>query len=278
MQLAALKPTPKEAKKSSIVVKAKAAEKYATTDGPEKMEEFLEWYEIAQGHVSGEERIQVADRFVPVQPEHNLGEVAVFVNDDGGYGFKCFHNSCAENHWQEFKNHWNRFQGKKFFWQTNVVTAAPLDAKPTTEQCWSSGRYEHRTRSVDVALAQSDSFGQVNSLRRTPGVGKGMATMYIAACTSRGNGWHDCTNTNAPAEVVIVSSEDAAGDTLIRPSHGCGSGHVQDFHVGGVTAEKGDKEFTLDTDIPALRQLLEDDGHQSGHHRSDHESLRSTEG
>ena len=52
MQLAALKPTQAVAKKSSIVIKAKAAEKYATTDGPEKMEEFLEWYDIAHKAVS----------------------------------------------------------------------------------------------------------------------------------------------------------------------------------------------------------------------------------
>jgi putative DNA primase/helicase len=258
MQLAALKPTPKEAKKSSIVVKAKAAEKYATTDGPEKMEEFLEWYEIAHKVMSREKngyKWQIVP--CPFNPEHNLGEVAVFVNDDGGYGFKCFHNSCAENHWQEFKNHLESISGKKFFWQTNVVTAAPLDAKPTTKML-----VKRATSIAPEVLTwlwpNRIPFGKLTLFAGHPGVGKGMATMYIAACTSRGNGWHDCTNTNAPAEVVIVSSEDAAGDTLIPRLMAAEADMSKIFIVGGVTAEKGDKEFTLDTDIPALRQLLED--------------------
>jgi len=257
MQLAALKPTQVAAKKSSIVIKAKAAEKYATTDGPEKMEEFLEWYDIAHKVMVREKngyKWQIIP--CPFNAEHNLGEVAVFVNDDGGYGFKCFHNSCVENHWQEFKNHLESISGKKFFWQTNVATAAAPDAKPSTK--------------INVKRASSISpevlswlwpnripFGKLTLFAGHPGVGKGMITMYIAACTTKGIGWHDCTNINAPAEVIVVSSEDAAGDTLVPRLMAAGADMDKVMIVSDVTTDKGDKDFSLQTDIPALRELLE---------------------
>ena len=114
MQLSALKPTPKETKKSSIIIKAKAAERIATTDGPEKMEEFLDWYGIAHKVMHREKN---GYKFIivpcPFNEEHNNGEVAVFVNDDGGYGFKCFHSHCQDKDWRAFRDHLESISGKK---------------------------------------------------------------------------------------------------------------------------------------------------------------------
>ena len=257
MQLAALRPSPSVAKKSSIVIKAKAAEKYATTDGPEKMEEFLEWYEIAH-KVRFREKNGFKWQIVPCpfNAEHNLGEVAVFVNDDGGYGFKCFHDSCKDNHWQEFKNHLESISGKKFFWKTNVAQVASPEAKPTSKI--------NVKRSSSIAPEVINwlwpnriPFGKLTLFVGHPGVGKGMATMYIAACTTRGQGWHDCPNINAPAEVIIVSSEDAAKDTLVPRLMAANADRDKVLIVSDVSSDKGVKDFTLDTDIPALRTLLE---------------------
>lgn len=257
MQLAALKPAQAAVKKSSIVIKAHAAEKYATTEGYEKMGEFLEWYDIAH-------KIAVRDKtswkFIivpcPFNEQHNSGEVAVFVDDSGALGFKCFHESCKDNHWQEFKDRLESISGKKFFWKTNVATAAAPDSKPTTK--------------INVKRASSIApeiltwlwpnripYGKLTLFAGHPGVGKGMATMYIAACTTKGSGWHECTNINAPAEVLIVSSEDAAGDTLIPRLMAADADMDKVIIVSDVTADKIQKEFSLQTDIPALRELLE---------------------
>jgi len=257
MQLAALKPTPTVAKKSSIVVKAKAAEKYATTDGPDRMEEFLEWYDIAH-KVKFREKNGWKWQIVPCpfNEQHNLGEVAVFVNDDGGYGFKCFHDSCKDNHWQEFKGHLESISGKKFFWTTNVAQVAAPDAKPTTKI--NVKRSSSITPEVINWLWPNRiPFGKLTLFVGHPGVGKGMATMYITACTTRGQGWHDCPNINAPAEVIIVSSEDAAKDTLVPRLMAANADLDKVLIVSDVANEKGVKDFTLDTDIPALRTLLE---------------------
>lgn len=261
LQLAELKPTPAVAKKSSIVIKAKAAERVATTDGPDKMEEFLDWYELAH-----KVRFREKDGWkwqiipCPFNASHDHGEVAVFVNDDGGYGFKCFHDSCRDNHWQEFKSHLESISGKKFYWKTNVAQVAAPDAKPTSK--------------INVRRASSISpeilswlwpnripFGKLTLFAGHPGVGKGMATMYISACATKGFGWHDCKNINAPAEVLIFSSEDAAEDTLVPRLMAADADMEKVMIVSSVTNDKGDKsvekDFTLDTDIPALRALLE---------------------
>ena len=36
-------------------------------------------------------------------PEHNSGEVAIIQNSDGKTSYKCFHASCDDNHWAQFK-------------------------------------------------------------------------------------------------------------------------------------------------------------------------------
>jgi len=263
MQLAALKPTSSlstivgKKTPSSIVIKAKSAEKIATTEGPERMEEFLEWYDIAHKVMVREKngyKWQIIP--CPFNADHNLGEVAVFVNDDGGYGFKCFHNSCVGNHWQEFKAQLESISGKKFFWKSNVASAAQPEAEPTTKL--------NLKRASGIApeilswlWPDRIPLGKLTLFAGHPGVGKGMATMYIAACATRGTGWKDCKNTNAPAEVIIVSSEDAAGDTLIPRLMAADADLDKVMILEGVTSGKGDKAFTLDTDIPALRKVLD---------------------
>jgi putative DNA primase/helicase len=257
MQLAALKPTPVVAKKSSIVIKAKAAEKYATTDAPERMEEFLEWYDIAHKVMIREKsayKWQILP--CPFNADHNLGEVAVFVNDDGHYGFKCFHNSCAGNHWQEFKNHLESISGKKFFWQTNATSAAQPDAKPTTKMIVKRAS-SIAPQVINWLWPNRIPFGKLTMFVGNPEIGKGMATMYIAARATRGDGWHDCKNLNSPSEVIIMSSEDTAGDTII-PRLMAQDADLDKVHIiCGVMSEKGEKEFSVDTDLPALRELLE---------------------
>lgn len=39
----------------------------------------------------------------PFNPEHGRGEAAIFRDSDGKLGFKCQHNSCADNGWREVR-------------------------------------------------------------------------------------------------------------------------------------------------------------------------------
>lgn len=39
----------------------------------------------------------------PFDSSHGNKDAAVFQLSDGSYGFKCFHNSCSDKHWKEFR-------------------------------------------------------------------------------------------------------------------------------------------------------------------------------
>ena len=42
----------------------------------------------------------------PFNPEHKAPDSALFLYNDGALGFKCFHDSCSNNHWQDFRKHY----------------------------------------------------------------------------------------------------------------------------------------------------------------------------
>lgn len=42
----------------------------------------------------------------PFNSEHRNKDAAVFEQADGSVGFKCFHNSCSDKHWREFRLHY----------------------------------------------------------------------------------------------------------------------------------------------------------------------------
>jgi RecA/RadA recombinase len=42
----------------------------------------------------------------PFNSAHDKKDAAVFQLSDGSFGFKCFHNSCSDKHWKEFRLHY----------------------------------------------------------------------------------------------------------------------------------------------------------------------------
>lgn len=42
----------------------------------------------------------------PFNPEHNKDNPAIFLLNNGAIGFKCFHNSCSNNGWKEFRRYY----------------------------------------------------------------------------------------------------------------------------------------------------------------------------
>jgi hypothetical protein len=255
-QLESLKPVPK-VNKAPFIIKNKGQERFATTSGPEKIEEFLDYYNIDYKAMVREAKgykWQIVP--CPFNPEHNLGEVAVFLNDDGKFGFKCFHNSCQGNHWQEFKDELQSKTGNKFFFQTNLKSAVPLEAKTTSKV--SVTRASGITPEVlNWLWPNRIPFGKLTLFAGHPGVGKGMATMDIAANASRGTGWPDVANVNPPIESLIISSEDAASDTLVPRLMAANADLDKVLIYRHTQTVNGEKGFSLDTDLPALRELLE---------------------
>lgn len=265
-QLLAIKsPAPKPA---STIIKAFAKDRFATMESlPEKIEEMLDFYKVDhRARKEEQSAMGVTDKgrtykwvlvHCPFNEAHDHGEVAVFLHEhDGHYGFKCFHESCAANDWHAFRARLESISGAKFYFTSNLKGAVSETAE-TTSVVKLERASGIKPEVLNWLWTNRVPFGKLTLFAGHPGIGKGMATMYVAAKASTGTGWHDCPNTNAPMEVVVISSEDAAGDTLVPRLMAAGANMDKVYIVNTINTSKGDKGFTLDTDLPALRKTLE---------------------
>jgi hypothetical protein len=258
-QLLAIEP-PEEKKKSSsnITIKSKTLIGVATSEQMcDKMEEFFDFYSLDYKARKREAHGWSWQLFpCPFNDEHDIGEVGVSLNDDGGYGFKCFHNSCQDNHWQEFRAHLENTHNKKFFFTSNVKEAVPAEASTKTKLT-SERASGIKPEVLSWLWPGKVPFGKLTLFVGHPSMGKGMATMYLAACATTGIGWADCPNTHKPMEVYIISSEDAGGDTLV-PRLMAAKADLDKIHIFRIAkTPEGEKGFSMDTDLPALREMLE---------------------
>jgi hypothetical protein len=264
--LAPVKVTPaKTAKKESGVyigdekVGGSSSSQYESQPIPvEKMEEFMAAYDIERA-----DPVTLPDGRVkwtvtcPFNPEHNHKDAAIFLTD-GKPGFICFHNSCAENNWKTLRAKLETEHDKKFyFFQVNAKQAVPADAETENEMVleWAT---EIKPEVMQWLWPNRIPFGKLTLFVGHPDVGKGMATMDIAARASKGTEWPDCKNTNAPIKSIILSSEDAAGDTLI-PRLMAAKADLSKIAIQRIIKLKNgeEKPFSLDKDLPTLRKKLQ---------------------
>jgi AAA domain-containing protein len=81
--------------------------------------------------------------------------------------------------------------------------------------------------------------------------------MEITARATTATGWADCKNTNEPIDALIISSEDAGGDTLV-PRLMAAEADLTKIHIFKTAKTKeGERAFGMDKDLPALRKTLE---------------------
>ena len=119
-QLEALAETIADAKKSGKKVSVAA-------NMTEKVEEFLR-----QGGIDAQPPVQSDDgstkwvlAVCPFNPEH-VNDAAVFLQPDGKLGFKCFHASCGDQHWEQFRAVVEKKIGGKFsFAKSGVAGTEP---------------------------------------------------------------------------------------------------------------------------------------------------------
>jgi hypothetical protein len=63
----------------------------------------------------------------PFNHDHVDGEAAVFQSPAGKLGFKCFHNSCSDKHWKDFRRH---FEPERKATSPRVDLQSPADSEP----------------------------------------------------------------------------------------------------------------------------------------------------
>jgi hypothetical protein len=175
-----------------------------------------------------------ADRYklahCPFNPEHGMGEAAIFRHADGGLGFKCQHNSCADRHWQDVRNLVD--PGRTRVASATAAPEAPQGAQAGAsdgESASNRPRASGGSGGASLILTSAADLtpepvqwlwngwlaeGKLHILAGAPGTGKTTAAIDLAATVSRGGRWPDGTRAE-PGGVLIASYEDDPADTIV---------------------------------------------------------------
>jgi putative DNA primase/helicase len=102
------------------------------------------------------------------------------------------------------------------------------------------------------------ALGKLTLFLGHPGIGKGLITMDVAARVTTASPFPDCSNNYPVMDVLVFSSEDAASDTLVPRLMAAKADLARVGIVETTTGVDGVKQFSLDTDLPALRNAFVD--------------------
>lgn len=137
----------------------------------------------------------------------------------------------------------------------NKIRNAP-DFKPKTFTGLSVSRV------ADVAVEKIEwlwhgyiPFGKLTVLEGDPGLGKSTVTLDLAARISTGGFLPDDTRTEAPGDVLLISSEDGIADT-VRPRLEAAEADLTRVHVITGLSEGG--MVRIPEDLPKLEALIND--------------------
>jgi hypothetical protein len=242
--------------KSGIIIKRKYDSSLPPVT-PEKMLTFFDFYGLEYGEA--QERPEGGLMWIvqecPFNPVHDY---AVFLTTDGAPGFKCFHSSanCCDKHFAEYHKILQEQTGKKYYFHTNnevVPSSAPAVAKLNVKKA-----SEIKPETIEWLWEGRIAIGKLTLFLGIPGIGKGLATMDVASRISTGKPFPEAPNNTPPSDVLIFSSEDAASDTLVPRLMAVGADLTRIGIVETTTTPDGVKQFSLDTDLPALRAALAD--------------------
>jgi hypothetical protein len=234
----------------------------STVFTPEKIEAFLEHHGVAHGPCIGSKWILTDG--CPFNPDHiATGDriAAVFLPDNGIAGFHCFHESCSNNGWKEFRAKVEKESGKeKFYFSPRSLIIGVPQAEVLTPviQKWKTFE-EIEPEELQWLWPERLPLGANTIFAGDPSLGKTLILFDLAARGSIGDNFVDgCVNDNGVFETIVFSDEDDPR-TIIGPRLIGMHADRSKIHVLEMVAEKNDQErsFRLDKDLLILRERLE---------------------
>jgi hypothetical protein len=116
-------------------------------------------------------------------------------------------------------------------------------------------------REVEWLWPNRIALGKLTVIAGHPGLGKSQTTIYVAAQVTHGRPWPNGEGRAPGGNVVMLSAEDDAADT-IRPRLDAAGGDPARVHViEAIRDDKGGQRgFDLVRDIARLRQVVDDIG------------------
>lgn len=101
------------------------------------------------------------------------------------------------------------------------------------------------------------ALGKLTVIAGEPGLGKSQLTCALAAAVSTGGTWPNSEGRAPKGSVVILSAEDAPGDTVRPRLDAAGADVEKVYTITAVTeGKKGNRSFNLQTDLAALEAIV----------------------
>ncbi len=228
---------------------------------PEKMEECLDYFDVhfkpAQRNKENTKWIWLLEEPCPFNEEHT--SVSVTLGDDGVLGYNCFHNSCQDKHWSDYKAYLETKTGKKFFFQSNK----PALSTGNTSAVWKKvGEFKPEViewlwkgklpRRANIAFAGEQS------------IGKSLFTYDIIARGSVGADWCDGTkNPFGEFSSILLSAEDDVNTVIVPRLLAAGGNPDKVYILPAIKEGEGENEVErvvrLATDIHLIKEKLQQD-------------------
>lgn len=229
---------------------------------PEKLEAFLDHHGIEHGEFSGNKWILTGG--CPFNPDHiGTGDkiAAVFLMDTGIPGYHCFHASCSNNGWKQFRAQVEATSGKdKFYFSPRSLIIGEPQAEVLTPvvQQWRTFA-DIEPEELVWLWPEKLPLGANTIFAGDPSLGKTLLLLDFAARGSTGEDFIDgVVNDTGVFETILFSDEDDPR-TIIGPRLIGMHADRSKIHVLEMVAERNGQErsFRLDKDLLLLREKLE---------------------
>jgi AAA domain len=239
---------------------------------PERMEEFLTHCDVnfypAEPYYQGDQGgVRYVIEACPWTDEHSgkdlKKDAAVFVLENGQFGFNCFHAHCAERGWKAFREKVSEGKKKFSFVDTGNIT---VGGKNKLEQVTGvTPTVKMRTMaSVKAEPLEWLWYGRVPKgslviFAGDPSKGKSIFTFDFLARLSKGEDFIDGGKNNAgPVESIIMSCEDDP-NMIIKPRLELAGADCTKIHLlETITDNTGERIPRLDKDLNRIANVLQE--------------------
>lgn len=231
---------------------------------PDQLRAFLEFYEleIKEEAIDSEGKYKFVLDHCYFNPEHTNKDAAVFTSESG-LGYKCFHNSCQDNHWRQFRDELEAKTGKRFSFKTLSETKESIKDEPEANKQENKHLQVKKLnlsemRKTEWLWKHRIPLGLVTVFSGYAGIGKTLMALDLAARLSTGENFVDgLVNDNDPVSTLLLSDEDDP-ETLLGPRYVVAGGDLNRLQlVEGTVTPSGEMiSVKLDKDISIIRQTL----------------------
>lgn len=152
----------------------------------------------------------------PFNPEHKGKDAAIIQTADGKICFHCFHNSCSDKKWRDFRVLYepDAYDKQGQYESQHVAMPRVFDQNapaPQNKYTQLSGVQSTATEWLWYPYIPS---GKITLMTADPGTGKTFFSLYLSAMVSIGAPFFGQEQRRNPAVAIYQTAEDGIADTI----------------------------------------------------------------